>query len=245
MKFTTLMVAVTLGPIAASAAPGSATQEDATVSAEQLQETVPVSHLNDADVSGADGETYGDVHDVLLDSDGRVMSLLVRREGDNGSTADVGQTAGSELATVDVDVEDEAAGPSGIVEVPWLNVSYDQLENSVRLSGDMQQISEAGEQPGGMTQAGAVQASAVLDMNVALTDSESYGEVQDILIDTQTGEAAAIVVDTDGFFTSETYAVPFEAAMINEQQQEITLQQAEQDFEEAEEFNLDAITDST
>lgn len=239
MKSITIMSIATFAPFVAAAETGTAT-----VSTAELQETVPLTQLSDADVLGIGGENYGDVHGVLLDSNGRVTSLLVKREGEQGSTADAGQTSGSELATVDVDVAD-AAGTSGVVEVPWENISYDQQENKVRLSGETRQTTVVAGEPGNITQRGVMLASDLLDMNVALSDAESYGEVQDILINPQEGQATAVVVDTGGFFASETYAVPFDAATINEQQREVVLPNAEQDFEEAEELDIDSITDST
>ena len=84
MKHVTFVIAAAFAPLAIAAETGSA-EPVVTATAEQLQATVPVSQLKDADVLGADGENYGDVHDVLLDSNGRVMSLLVRQEGEHGS----------------------------------------------------------------------------------------------------------------------------------------------------------------
>src|SRR5690606_29328908 len=92
---------------------------------------------------------------------------------------------------------------------------------------------------------GFVRAQRLVGMDVNLADKESYGEVQDVLIDTRTGEASAIVVDGGGLFTSQTRALPPQLGTVDTQRQQIDLQHTEQQLEDAEEFDLDAITDQT
>lgn len=246
MKQALLIAA--FAPVLAVAYAGEKPGSSATVSQEKLQGTVPISNINGRDVLAPDGADVGDVQDVLLDSNGRIVSLIVAREQSENSDG-YGESEASELAVVDVEREVQPPGEdaaSGDIKLDWSQVTYDRNANAFRLNSELESISTVDYNADDLQQVqGVMQASAIQEMDVNLSDSAAYGEVEDILVDPQRGEVVALVVDAGGFFTSETYAVPFQAATMNEQEQEMTLQQAEQDFEEAEEFDIESITDAT
>lgn len=183
------------------------------------------------------------------------------------ATSDRDRGNDDNLADTDVDGEvDYAAGeaesgPDGMgldpdragstemgddfVKVDWSRISFDRESETVRLSGstaDMEAV--AYDQTAPSESQDEIRASNLVGMEVNLSDEESFGEVEDVLIDMQNGEASAIVVDSMEFFDKERYALPVDLSSINLEEEEITLQFTEQQIDDMEEFELDELDEA-
>lgn len=129
--------------------------------------------------------------------------------------------------------------------VDWSSVSWDEESGVVQLSGDAASLQAVQYEQSAASQPDEIRASELVGMEVNLADEESFGEVEDVLIDMEQGKASAIVVDSMEFFDKERYALPVELDAINAEEEEITLQYTQQQLEEMEEFNMDETTERT
>ncbi|HEX6928954.1 MAG TPA: PRC-barrel domain-containing protein [Gammaproteobacteria bacterium] len=219
-----IIVAAPLLAVSAVAAgdAGSTANDNIVVDSEQLHDAVPATEIIGKDVLMRDGRDVGDVEDVIIAKDGSVKSLLVSRD-------------------------DGAAGGAGDdVQLEWNNVSYNRQQQVVRLDDSASGLQAA--QRGGARapgEDGDLRVSELVGMDVNLSDKQLYGEVHDVLIDTDQGNAAAIVVDSGGFFTNETRALPVTLDAVDPGKEQLDLEYTEQQVESAEELDLESITDIT
>ena len=81
-------------------------------------------------------------------------------------------------------------------------------------------------------------------MEVNLTDEESFGEIEDVLIDLESGTASALVVDSMQFFDKERYALPVNLDNVNPEDEELTLEVTQQELEAMGEFDMEGAGES-
>lgn len=130
-------------------------------------------------------------------------------------------------------------------KVDWSSLSVDQQAEAVRIAGgdaSLQTIEydqTESLQASGET-SGEVRASKLVGMEVNLSDEESFGEVEDVLIDARTGKASAIVVDSMEFFDKERFALPVNLESMNAEQEELTVQFTKEQIDQMEEFEMGA-----
>lgn len=79
-------------------------------------------------------------------------------------------------------------------------------------------------------------ASDVIGMEVNLADEESFGEVEEVLINSDTGNASAIVVDAWEGFDKQRYALPVNLESVNEEEETLTVQYSEEEVDQLEEY---------
>ncbi|HEX7048471.1 MAG TPA: PRC-barrel domain-containing protein [Gammaproteobacteria bacterium] len=126
------------------------------------------------------------------------------------------------------------------VKVDWSSLSVDQQAEVAHLAGggaSMQTIQY--DQTEALPNAGEVRASNLVGMEVNLSNEESFGEVEDVLIDTKSGKASAIVVDSMQFFDKERFALPVELDTVNAEEEELTVQYTKEQIEGMEEFQME------
>lgn len=88
-----------------------------------------------------------------------------------------------------------------------------------------------------------IRASELLGMDVHLSDEESYGEIEDVLI-SKDGKASAYIIDAGNFFQTEQYALPADAS-VDQQEQTVRYELTSEELESIEEFDLDENLQST
>lgn len=185
------------------------------------------------------------------------------QENFDDDAADFGEVGGTDLAgtvedesmqdgaeRADVSMDSENAGGmetgDGFARVEWSSVSYDNEEDVLRLNGDAASLESVQyEQSSAQDMQDEVRASELVGMEVDLSDEESFGEVEDVLINAESGKASALVVDSMEFFDKERYALPVELNDINAEEETLTLQYSAQQLEEMGEFDMEMYTDET
>lgn len=126
------------------------------------------------------------------------------------------------------------------VKVELSDMSFDAEAGVVRLNVDSASLQPAEySQDESSRVMDEVRASKLVGMEVNLTDEESFGEVEDVLINMQDGSASALIVDSMEFFDKERYALPVELQNLNEEEEELTLEITQQEIEALEEFDMD------
>lgn len=264
MKRTSLLLAALL-PAAALAAAEQLNHE-------ALRGDTQVTRLLGAEVRSSDGQEVGSVEDVILDMEGKVVSVIVQRDSDAKESlpeedsaardtlasaedtatgrerptrediaADVGRTA---QRPVQHSADNEATD-NGFVKADWASVSFDPDGEILQLRSSAAELQPASyEQDGDAPFQGEVRASALVGMEVNLTDEESFGEIEDVLIDLGSGTASALVVDSMQFFDKERYALPVNLDNVNPEEEELTLEVTQQELEAMGEFDMEGAGES-
>jgi sporulation protein YlmC with PRC-barrel domain len=192
------------------------------------EETMASAERNWEDVTSEEEDAATDVDDSAV-SDTGAADAADERDGmgldpDRAGTAEIGD----EFATVD-----------------WSSVSWDEESGVVQLSGDSASLQAVQYDQTAASPPDEIRASELVGMEVNLADEESFGEVEDVLIDMEQGRASAIVVDSMEFFDKERYALPVDLNAINTEDEELTLQYTQQQIEDMEEFDMDETTERT
>ena len=149
-----------------------------------------------------------------------------------GSGADIG---------LDPDRVDTAEAGDAFARIRWTDVNYDASEEILRMTGDTSMQSIAYDQTGELKSSSAIRASRLVGLEVHLSDERSFGEVEDVLIDSRSGKASALVIDSMEFFDKERYAVPVNLDGINTEDDSLSLQLTRQDVKDMGEFEMEEI----
>lgn len=163
-----------------------------------------------------------------------------RRTRDDAAAASRDGTADEADADFDPDRIGSTEMGDDFVKVELSDVSFDAEAGVVRLnidSASLQPAEYSQDEPSRLMD--EVRASKLVGMEVNLTDEESFGEVEDVLINMQDGNASALVVDSMEFFDKERYALPVELNNLNDEEEELTLEITQQEIESLEEFDMD------
>ncbi|MBW3567636.1 MAG: PRC-barrel domain-containing protein [Proteobacteria bacterium] len=142
-----------------------------------------------------------------------------------------------------IDREDSGAeAGDAFASLRWTDVSYDAGEEILRMNGDAASMqSVADDQPGEEKAGAAIRASRLVGLEVHLSDERSFGEVEDVLIDSRSGKASAIVVDSMEFFDKERYALPVNLEGIDMQDESLSLQLTRQNVKDMGEFEMEEV----
>lgn len=135
----------------------------------------------------------------------------------------------------------EASGFAGaLTEIEWQDANYDDRKNIVRVNveeHDMQRATYPDDED--FTSRGELTASEIIGTEVNLLDEDSFGEVENVLINPATNRASAYVVDSMDYFDRQVYALPanFDATSIF--QDEVNYQFTANEVEQLGEFRLE------
>lgn len=145
--------------------------------------------------------------------------------------------------TVDPDRAETMEMGDDFATVQWSDVSYNAEEEVLRMnteaSSGLQTVQY--DQSSAQTLQGEVRASKLVGLEVNLSDEESFGEVEDVMIDPESGKASALVVDTMEFFDKERYALPVELQGINVEEESLTLQMTQEEVKAMGEFEMEEV----
>lgn len=140
----------------------------------------------------------------------------------------------------EMNVTEDSGGSDGrLAKLQWSEINYNAEEQVLRMSVDALQAVQFDPSDAQPAQ-GEVRASQLVGLEVNLADEESFGEVEDVMIDPGSGKASALVVDSMEFFDKERYALPVELEGLDRDEESLTLQMTQQEVEEIGEFEMDA-----
>ncbi|MBW3567635.1 MAG: PRC-barrel domain-containing protein, partial [Proteobacteria bacterium] len=183
MKRTPLLFAA-LTPFAVAAGAGDPSAGSPTVDKQKLQDSVRVSEINEMSVTGQDGRIIGEIEDVVLDTDGRIAGLVVKREIEIESDLQYGdqRRPGEDIAEADADTTTvdahEGAGDERTADevaesdratLDWSQVSYDRNADAILLTGTATTMSTVGHDPeSASAPSGRLHAGELIGMDVNL-----------------------------------------------------------------------------
>lgn len=143
--------------------------------------------------------------------------------------------------TADLDRADTMEVSDEFAQLKWSDVNYNAEDEVLRVSADalsgMQAVQY--DQSSAQTLQGTVRASKLVGLEVNLADEESFGEIEDVMIDPVSGKASALVVDSMKFFDKERYALPVALQGLDRDAESLTLQVTQQQVEDMGEFQMD------
>jgi len=246
------LIFAALVPLVATAGGAGDKNKQAGVDKEKLRDAVPVTAVLGEEVRGNDGSELGEVDEIVISHDGKIQHVLIERD-------DAGLAGGGEQGAQDERVagrEDDRAwedttGAGGMdddtMQVQPQDIRFNAKEGGVTVSleGDTGQMQGGAASATGTTSGtgtgdtGQLRASEIVGMEVHLSDEESFGSVEDVMIGGDGKEVVAIVVDNWNGVNKERRAFPFEGAQFNDEEEDITYNLSSQDVEQMSEFNLD------
>lgn len=163
--------------------------------------------LRDADVIDATGEDVGDVETIVVDADGRIVSLLM----------EVGGVLGMGQTMINVPWEEVEVGPGlESVRIPVTEEAMERYEDFTRA---MLTARVAGEEITPVEDEGwfaddvatgprAWRVEELIGDYAYLTEGAPYGYVRDIVFD-ENAEIAAVVISAGAAWGYGTYAYPY------------------------------------
>lgn len=258
MKRTPLLFAAFIPFAAAAAGQDSGGQFDYS----ELRDDLQVTSLLGTNVQANDGSDIGSISDVIIDANGGA-SVIIQREGEFAlDDVNLGEGADTAAETdpsaeMAADMEDTGADQGldpdragsmepgdEFVKVDWRQIQYARGDEFASLKGGIEAAEPvAYEQTAELnTQDSAARASMLIGMEVNLADEDSFGEVEDVMLDPTTGKASALVIDSMEFFDKERYAVPIDLGNLNPGEEELTLQYTQEELEQMGEFEMEEAT---
>lgn len=192
------------------------------------------------EIEQAAGEAERAVEEGMADVETAGGDEPARADEVDRIAAEGSETGSGMEQGLDPDRADTAEPGDAFVSVGWDAVVFDADNETIRLDGSASQQAVAYDQTGELEMRGEVRASKLVGMEVHLADEDSFGEVEDVLIDPREGRASALVIDSMEFFDKERYAVPLNLDAIDVEAEELTLQYTAQQLEEMGEFEMDA-----
>lgn len=119
------------------------------------------------------------------------------------------------------------------------SIRYDDAEGEliVEASKLVEKAQQVGHEPRGL------RVSEIIGMEVNLSDEDSFGQVEDVMISEDGSEVVALVVDNWDGLEKNRRALPMDAARINYEDEEVTYMVSLERIEQLPEFNLDEFTE--
>ncbi|MBW3567665.1 MAG: PRC-barrel domain-containing protein [Proteobacteria bacterium] len=239
MRRTPLIFAAMI-PFVAVAGPGDKNKQ-AKVDLEKLRGAVPVTAVLGEEVRSENGQEVGEIQDIVLSRDGKIEHVLIEADDAAMRTATTGER---QTPTQRADASDRALegdqqrtawmGDSDLIQAKAKDVQFNADDSAVTLKGQGQPASEQQDQSGQQ-----LRASEIVGMEVNLSDEESFGDVEDVMIGGDGKEVVAIVVDNWDGLEKKRRAFPLENVEFDTEAGEINYQLTSQDVEGMDEFNLD------
>lgn len=275
MRSRIFILAAAMTPLLAVAGGG----DKLGVKTDELKDDWRLSEIIGSEVQSSDGQTVGEVQDVLLSEDGRVEALQVSADDGMTRQASVSTTEGVERGAVgdgagQVVAEDrtqvgmrntgaerdelvtqtgedgaDAAASLGqagdsrvaaaamtddadLTSVSWDSPQFDEQNGVITVQSSQMQTVSAEDSSSATSASGKHKASELMEMEVALSDEDSFGNVEDVLVSSD-GEVSALVVNAGGFMSEEQYALPADFENVSAEEGVIRYDLARADVEQA------------
>lgn len=197
-----------------------------TLAAEQedgFKNAVAVTDILDAEVRTTDGRELGKVGDVIFGSDGEVREYLVdvddlEEEYNRGTVSfEDGVADYSEPPLYDGDSREEE------LELEFVAATADQVEldgSTLTVNTRRFPIAAMPQKDEGVSRPGSgIYARHVIGMSVDLSDTRSFGSVEEVLLDAKGERVIAYVVDNWDGLTKYRRALPADKASFTPQEQ--------------------------
>lgn len=167
-----------------------------------------------------------------------------------GAADDNSRMAGSEREPV-YEERDQRDGDSGwgwggdtqLSQVDPKSVTYNHQSNEATIDSQdvltAQQVSD--DQAAQSTD--EIRVSDIMGMDVHLSDEESFGSVDDVMLSEDNSEIVAIVVNNWEGLSRERRALPLEGAQFNVEDDAVSFEYSSAEVQQLPEFNLDRYTD--
>lgn len=286
MRSRIFILAAAMTPLLAVAGGG----DKLGVKTDELKDDWRLSEIIGSEVQSSDGQTVGEVQDVLLSEDGRVEALQVSADDGMTRQASVSTTEGVERGAVgdgagQVVAEDrtqvgmrntgaerdelvtqtgedgaDAAASLGqagdsrvaaaamtddadLTSVSWDSPQFDEQNGVITVQSSQMQTVSAEDSSSATSASGKHKASELMEMEVALSDEDSFGNVEDVLVSSD-GEVSALVVNAGGFMSEEQYALPADFENVSAEEGAIRYDLARADVEQAK-IDLDELQQSS
>lgn len=229
-------------PFVAAASPGDKNKQ-AKVDQEKLRGAVPVTAVLGEEVRSENGQEVGEIQDIVVSKDGKIEHVLIEADDAAMRTATVGDRESEQRASTTRAWEDSqgesqqlitATGDAELIQAKAEDVKFNADDSAVTLRGKGQPASEQQAQSGQQ-----LRASEIVGMEVNLSDEESFGDVEDVMVGGDGKEVVAIVVDNWDGLEKKRRAFPLENVQLDTEAGEIDFQLTSQDVEGMEEFSLD------
>lgn len=275
MRSRIFILAAAMTPLLAVAGGG----DKLGVKTDELKDDWRLSEIIGSEVQSSDGQTVGEVQDVLLSEDGRVEALQVSADDGMTRQASLSTTEGVERGAVgdgagQVVAEDrtqvgmrntgaerdelvtqtgedgaDAAASLGqagdsrvaaaamtddadLTSVSWDSPQFDEQNGVITVQSSQMQTVSAEDSSSATSASGKHKASELMEMEVALSDEDSFGNVEDVLVSSD-GEVSALVVNAGGFMSEEQYALPADFENVSAEEGAIRYDLARADVEQA------------
>lgn len=249
------VVTAALTPLAAFAM-----SAEIAVDRETLQRAMPASAMLESDVETQNDRDIGQLEDILMTRDGKLRVVLVDVEdsdlGDDDEErgpAEPARDVGDTGTLVEMDGDMTAKGGEldrAIVnrgEVEWgedlvplspRDVRYDANADDiiVRDGASRLRVPES-------RRADLLSLDEIIGMEVNLADEDSFGGVEDVMLDSKQSKAVALVVDNWDGFDKQRRALPIDDAIIRTDEEEIVYPYTVDDLKSVAEFDLDGYSD--
>lgn len=286
MRSRIFILAAAMTPLLAVAGGG----DKLGVKTDELKDDWRLSEIIGSEVQSSDGQTVGEVQDVLLSEDGRVEALQVSADDGMTRQASLSTTEGVERGAVgdgagQVVAEDrtqvgmrntgaerdelvtqtgedgaDAAASLGqagdsrvaaaamtddadLTSVSWDSPQFDEQNGVITVQSSQMQTVSAEDSSSATSASGKHKASELMEMEVALSDEDSFGNVEDVLVSSD-GEVSALVVNAGGFMSEEQYALPADFENVSAEEGAIRYDLARADVEQAK-IDLDELQQSS
>ena len=248
------VLAAALLPVAAAA------QQDSAVDAKALRHAVPASALLEENVLSESDRKIGEVEDVLMTRDGKLQLFLLDVEdadpvenneerealepgadaGEFGAEVDTAPdltAKGGELDRVSVDRGDVEWGED-LMPVSPRDVRYDLARDEliVRSGASRKAVPEDARDE-------LLHVGEIIGMEVTLADEDSFGSVEDVMLDSEQSRVVALVVDNWQGLDKQRRALPLENAVIRYDDEEIIYPYTEDEVLAIREFDLASHTE--
>lgn len=252
-----LAAALAVTPLAAVfAAP-----EPADVDRDALRRAVPASAMLESDVLTQDDREFGELEDILMTRNGELELFLVDIEDsdlDDDEERDPvppepAQEIGELGTEVDVDGDVTANGDEldhvvvnrgavewgeDLVPISPRDMRYDTAGDDliVRDGASPRRTPESRRED-------MLSLDELIGMEVNLADEESFGSVEDVMLDSRQSKAVALVVDNWDGLDKQRRALPVDAAIIRYDEEEVVYPYTVEQIESVPEFDLDEYSD--
>lgn len=206
MKKPLFIILVLALPFGAGQAAGT---ESATATA-SLQDARLATEIIDNEILLRSGEEFGEIEDIVIDKDGNVAFYSVEPEMDVFEDfADLMREDADMASTTDASSgENRLLEDGDTIRVDPRNLKLDVSGNLVLGDVNKAQIFKQSIALGERGEETLYSVNALMDMDVNLDDEESFGEIEDVLLDARGSRAVALVIDNWSGLSKHRRAFP-------------------------------------
>lgn len=186
-----------------------------------LRDAVTLTTILEANVESADGREIADLANVLIATDGRIKAYLLDASDTDAANTGDAVTFADDVADFDEAPVGETASREDELQLDHLvvdarNAHYDDVEQVLEVDLGGRSLGDLPQQDRGVSgQNEGVYGDDLIGMEVNLADAESFGEIEDVLVDADGARVVAYVVDSIDGLDRKRHALRADAAQFN------------------------------